>query len=323
MMTRTGLVAILPIALLWELALPLTAHGQTCTATASNVAFNNVSPVSGAAATANGTISIQCTGFALSRARVCLGIGTGSGGTALLPRTMTGGSGALGYNLYANSGYTTVWGTRGASGASFVQLDIPMTLGTGQATVTVYGQVPANQTTVRAGAYQSSFTSAFTEMNYAGYVLIAPNCATLTSPVARFPFTVTANVISDCVITATDVDFGTRGVLAAASTATGTITARCTNGSPYTLSMNAGTSAGASVGNRRMQRSGGTEQVSYQLYQNAGYSIPWGDGTAGTNVLSGTGTGTPQTYTVYGRVPAQLTPVAGTYVDTVTVTVTY
>ncbi|WP_223819707.1 Csu type fimbrial protein [Cupriavidus cauae] len=305
------------------LALASAAQGQTCTATASNLTFGTVSPVSGAASTANGSISINCTGFALGRARVCLGIGTGSGGTALLPRTLSSGSGALNYNLYTNSGYTTVWGPRGGSGTSYVQIDIPMTLGTGQATVPVYGQVPANQSTVRAGAYQSAFTAAFTEMNYAEYVLVAPNCATLTSPVARFPFTVTANVISDCIITATNVDFGTRGLLSADATATGTITARCTNGSPYTLAINAGTSAGASVANRRMQRSGGTEQIGYQLYQNAAYSVPWGDGTTGTSVLSATGTGATQSYTVYGRVPAQQTPVAGTYADTVTVTVTY
>ncbi|MFX6149121.1 spore coat protein U domain-containing protein, partial [Acinetobacter baumannii] len=83
----------IPAALL--LALASTAKAQTCTATGSNIAFGNVSPVSGAAVTANGTISIQCTGFALGRARVCLGIGTGTGGTTLLPRTLSSGTGTL------------------------------------------------------------------------------------------------------------------------------------------------------------------------------------------------------------------------------------
>jgi spore coat protein U-like protein len=37
----------------------------------------------------------------------------------------------------------------------------------------------------------------------------------------------------------------------------------------------------------------------------------------------GTGTGASQTITVYGKVPTQTTPVAGTYADSVIVTLTY
>jgi len=37
----------------------------------------------------------------------------------------------------------------------------------------------------------------------------------------------------------------------------------------------------------------------------------------------GTGTGTAQTIPVYGDVPGQTTPAAGTYRDTVTATITY
>ncbi|MFY0084261.1 spore coat protein U domain-containing protein, partial [Acinetobacter baumannii] len=43
-----------------------------------------------------------------------------------------------------------------------------------------------------------------------------------------------------------------------------------------------------------------------------------------TTAYSGTGTGAVQTVNVYGRIPAGSTlPSAGSYVDTVTVTVTY
>jgi spore coat protein U-like protein len=40
-------------------------------------------------------------------------------------------------------------------------------------------------------------------------------------------------------------------------------------------------------------------------------------------MVSGTGIGSSQNYTVYGRVQAQTTPAPGTYTDTITVTVTY
>ncbi len=48
----------------------------------------------------------------------------------------------------------------------------------------------------------------------------------------------------------------------------------------------------------------------------------WGN-TIGTDTVAGTGTGSNQSLTVYGRVPVQSTPVGATYTDTVIVTVTY
>ena len=48
----------------------------------------------------------------------------------------------------------------------------------------------------------------------------------------------------------------------------------------------------------------------------------WGT-TIGTDTVTGTGNGTAQAITVYGRVPPQTTPPAATYNDTVNVTVTY
>ena len=48
-----------------------------------------------------------------------------------------------------------------------------------------------------------------------------------------------------------------------------------------------------------------------------------GDTTSGSTV-AGEGTGAAQALTVYGKVDAQAsTPAAGTYTDTITVTVTY
>lgn len=298
-------------------------HAQTCTATATAVNFGNVSPVVAAEVNASSTISISCTGFILSTARVCLSIGTGSGGTGLVPRTLSQGSDLLNFNLSQSSSMSPIWGTRAVPSTSVVQVDIPMLLGGGSTTVSIYGRIAAGQTGLRAGTYLSSFDGAHTEMNYASYTLIAPGCSTLTSPVARFPFTVSATVIPDCTITASDVDFGTVGVLVSALTATGSLTARCTNGSNYAIALGAGTSTGAGVASRRMQRTGGSSQVAYQLYRDAAYAFPWGDGTSGTSTVTGTGTGLSQAYIVYGRVPAQPTPVAGAYVDTLTVTITY
>lgn len=72
---------------------------------------------------------------------------------------------------------------------------------------------------------------------------------------------------------------------------------------------------------RRMVSAG--RYVVYGLYQDAARSKPWGTNTGSGETLSGTGTGLTQSHTVYGRVAPQSAPPAGTYTDTVVVTVTY
>jgi spore coat protein U-like protein len=98
---------------------------------------------------------------------------------------------------------------------------------------------------------------------------------------------------------------------------------RCRCSAPtqrYNIGLDAGTGSGATVATRKL--TSGSNTINYMLYCDSGRSIVWGN-TVGTNTVSGTGSGDPQSYTVYGRVPAQTTPAAGTYNDTITVTVTY
>lgn len=71
---------------------------------------------------------------------------------------------------------------------------------------------------------------------------------------------------------------------------------------------------------RRMQGPGGSF-INYGLYQDATRSVAWGN-TNATGV-QGTGTGQPQSLTVYGRVPPQPVPGAGTYSDTIVITLSY
>jgi spore coat protein U-like protein len=89
---------------------------------------------------------------------------------------------------------------------------------------------------------------------------------------------------------------------------------------PYNIGLDAGTGSGATVAVRKMSNGGNT--VNYSLYSDSGRSTVWGN-TVGTDTVAATGNGTSQSYTVYGRVPAQTTPAAATYTDTITVTVTY
>jgi spore coat protein U-like protein len=154
----------------------------------------------------------------------------------------------------------------------------------------------------------------------ASFVLLAVVRPTLAATVTT-TFTAQITIASSCTIdNAAALSFGTQGVLAANIDQTSTIQVTCTNLAPYNIGLDAGTGTGASVAVRKMTSGGVT--VNYTLYSDTGRTTVWGN-TIGTDTVSGTGTGASQTYTVYGRVPAQATPAPGTYTDTVTVTVTY
>jgi spore coat protein U-like protein len=134
-------------------------------------------------------------------------------------------------------------------------------------------------------------------------------------------FPVQMTIVSSCVISsASTLNFGSQGVLTVATNQTGAIQVQCTNTSPFNIGLNSGTAPGATVTTRQMTN--GVATVNYSLYSDSGRTTNWGN-TVGTDTVSGTGNGTSQSFTVYGQVPAQPTPAAGAYTDTITVTVTY
>jgi len=137
---------------------------------------------------------------------------------------------------------------------------------------------------------------------------------------ATSTFQVQINIQAACTIaSATDMNFGNVGVLSSNVDSTSTITVQCTATTPYSISLNAGLHGG-SVTTRQMSGAGGV--VNYSLSRDAARTLNWGE-TIGTDTLAGTGAGSAQAFTVYGRVQAQATPSPALYTDTVTVTVTY
>lgn len=104
----------------------------------------------------------------------------------------------------------------------------------------------------------------------------------------------------------------------------GSIVLQCSPGTPFTLSLNAGNNA-SGVGSGRFLAKG-SEKLRYQLYQDAGYSIVWGNGSNGGANISTTfpSSGNSLTYPVYARLfSVSPMPSAGFYADTVTVTLSY
>ncbi len=132
---------------------------------------------------------------------------------------------------------------------------------------------------------------------------------------------VSASVLSSCGVTALPLAFGTYSPTQSTNTTTTTtIAVTCTNGTPYNIGMNAGGGSGATVATRKM--TSGSNTLNYTLYSDSGYSTVWGN-TIGTNTTTGTGSGLTQTITVYGSITALQAVPAGSYADSVTVTLTY
>ena len=134
-------------------------------------------------------------------------------------------------------------------------------------------------------------------------------------------FTVQVTIAATCVVTsATNLNFGTQGVLAANVDQTSTIDVTCTNTTPYNIGLDKGVN-GASVTTRQM-KSAGPALINYSLFSDAGRTVNWGN-MVGTDTVAATGTGSAQPFTVFGRIPPQVSPLAAVYTDTITVTVTY
>ncbi|GLS39217.1 spore coat protein U [Mesorhizobium tianshanense] len=135
-------------------------------------------------------------------------------------------------------------------------------------------------------------------------------------------FNVQITISAECQInSATDLNFGSSGVIDTAVAASSAIAVQCTNGTDYDIGLDTGQGTGATVADRLMTGPN-SETVTYSLYTDTGHTDVWGD-TIGTDTVAGTGTGAEQTYSVYGQVPTQDTPTAGTYADVITVTLTY
>jgi spore coat protein U-like protein len=159
----------------------------------------------------------------------------------------------------------------------------------------------------------------------AGLLVVgSANAATVTDQ-----FQVTATVKANCKISgATDLAFGDYTPEAGDVDGLSTVSVRCSKGASYDIGLDAGIGAGATVSDRKMTLTTGTDTLAYALYSDS-YVTNWGN-TPSTDTKSGTGTGlgvvAAQDYTVSGRLvdsaANQAAPV-GSYADTITVTVTY
>ena len=306
-------------------AWPLPTHAApiSCGFTITNLSFGTVDLTLNTVFDITATLSANCTGDAGVVVRVCPNINAGSGGTTTgSPRFMLSGSDKLNFDLYQDASRTVVWGSYLWAYSSYTAPTIDITLnggGAGSATATIYGRISAGQQVLPPGSYSSSFSGGNTQIAYAAAT--SGTCAAIGNTNATSAsFTTGASYSATCSVSAATLSFGSTGVLSATLDGATSLTTTCSATTPYTIGLDGG-NAGASDPAQRKMSNGGA-QITYGLYQNAARSQPWGNNT-GTNTVAGSGTGSGQALTVYGRVPAQTTPAPGTYSDSIIATLTY
>jgi spore coat protein U-like protein len=336
------LLAVLAVFALWLGVSPLARADTTCTVAPSTLAFGPVTTTALRDASTTFNITCNTAGLAIlgsARVRLCVSIGDGSGGVGqYLPRRMSSGSNTIQYQLYRDSARTLVWGATGnASVPNPLVIDlaysVPLLGGSLTQQITVYGRVPAGQA-LTVGSYTSNFSGTATSIQYAfnesiiGDTTVPATCTTAVTGAKTaanaFPFSVTASVAPQCgTYVTSDLDFGTVAAATIASNRdqTTTIGLTCTNGTAWNIGLDNGQNANGSVRRMRLGSGASARYVNYELYRDTGRSQRWGT-TIGTDTRTGTGNGSAQTVTVFGRVPPQA-PAAGSYSDTVTVTITY
>ncbi len=138
-----------------------------------------------------------------------------------------------------------------------------------------------------------------------------------------------------CGLSATAVPFGGYDPLSgSAATAVGTVTASCqlvvsTGGIAQIVSYNLLLSTGQSGSYTGRAMAGSSGSLGYNLSSDPGMTTIWGDGTGGSQMQGGLLTllilnaSVNNSYSVYGKIPANQRAASGGYGDTITVTMSF
>jgi spore coat protein U-like protein len=284
---------------------------NTCSVAATTHSFGAYDTINPTAGTSAITISCRHNGQAFTF-NYAIALSSGSGSYAT--RQMAGAGDTLNFNHYTTLAHTTVWGD-GTAGTATVSGSLFVPQGGGNAgsqTQTVYGLIGAPQ-----------------NVTATGYATASPITVTLSAtnagdfPTTTTTFNTNASVAAQCNVSAANLSFGAIDPLNSQVDRTTTLTMNCTKNSPYTVGLDAGVTAGATIAQRLMANGANTMQ--YNLYTDAARTTIWGNTVGSWVSASGAGLGIAQTLTVYGRVASGQTNLAvGNYQEnTITVTVTY
>lgn len=304
----TRWVWLIGSVILWSLSTSGGAWAVSCSASAVPVVFAPVETATSAIGT--GGIDVSCGGGTGSEeVFICLTLGSGNGGSAgngTNQRFLASAQSTPAYSLTTQGNAALGVGTKVGLGS--------LTLASGAKTgsFVINGSVDWAGYTGDPASLTSSFSADEVLMSYGA----TSDCLDGESQISSL--SVTAAYHGACEVSASIMDFGTLSPSNPNATGKSDIFVTCPNATSYTVTLGAGENSGLSpVGTATRAMRNGTAYLGYDLYESFGAATPW-DG------VSGTGTAATQSINVFGRIPSgQSGLTAGTYADTVVVTVTY
>lgn len=265
--------------------LPASFAG-TCYLSASNIIFGRYTRTGASPLTSVGTFYVACTDNASYT--YCVRLNTGAS------RVMTriGGTTTLNYQLYRDAALTNVWTN---NSCVTVTKSCPFN---NPCQETLYGRVPNGQAVSTSGTYQGTITASL-NINATAVVSYAQ-----------------AYITDGCNVNAGLFNFGIYDPYSNTNldVARTNLHVNCNTGRSYTVSLSAGNSG--NVNTRYMVN--GSGHLLYNFYTNSSRTTVWG-----ANSVSGTGNGSTQDLTIYGRIPAHQYLATGGYLDTITVVVNF
>jgi spore coat protein U domain-containing protein, fimbrial subunit CupE1/2/3/6 len=142
-------------------------------------------------------------------------------------------------------------------------------------------------------------------------------------------FNVSSDVVANCSIQATDLDFGNYDPVVANKTTAldvnTSVNVLCTKGAAgVTVGLNLGSHT--SAGSRFMLDAVSSDTLQYELYSDSAGGTVWGNAGAGLvawATFGPIGAGAGVSKTIYGRIPAGQDKSVGHYTDVVTATVNF
>lgn len=295
--------------------------------------FGTVDPIDGAGPISS-TMTFGCQVNPIAPAadvniRICIYIGEDPASPGYLPRHMVGDvtHDELAYQLFFDPATIRPIGPPGTNlpqDTWTITVPVSGSGGSGTGTFPIYGRVSSGQQDVSADRYQSHPQNS--EFRYYMSVDSIPVVFCSLPPgeganTASLQFGgVYAQVAETCrIVTASDMDFGQVGSLSGGRDQVSHITFTCPQGMSWQVGLDNGVNA---IGTTRRMAGPDGNFIEYELYRDSGRTLRWGN-TLDDDTSTGTGQGsTTIDLSVYGRIEEQ-SPAAGSYQDTVTVTLTF
>lgn len=124
----------------------------SCSANTTDISLGNYDPLSVSNVDGSGSVTVTCTLTVALPGSFDIRLNTGSSGS-FTARTLRNGGSSLNYNLYTDSGRTSIWGD-GSGGSAIVTQSFSSLLFV-QRTNTIYARIPGGQN-VPAGTYSDT-----------------------------------------------------------------------------------------------------------------------------------------------------------------------